>query len=155
MSPMVSAVLYGHGHLLPLLKPDPARDDFEELWSWVCDAYAIDHLAKIQTPRDWSPALVRNLGDIVSEYGDHTTPMQCVEKLTVSYNARLTTMTPEQVKYLRRDILRCHDERRCRWVLRWMSYAETCEPTLYKELMRSSAMRAKASAIHVGDARYR
>ena len=154
-SPIASALLYGHGHLLPLLKPDPSRDDFDELWSWVCDPFAIDHLAKIQTPKDWSPTLLRNLKRVVSEYGDHATAMQCIEKLTVSHDARLTKMTAEQTKYFRSDILRCHDERNCRFVLRWMSFAETCEPTVYEELMRSAAMRSKASALHVGDARYR
>jgi hypothetical protein len=154
-SPMATAVLYGHGHLLPLLKPDPSRDDFEELWSWACDPFAIDLLAKNQPPEDWSRTLIRNIRQIVADYGNHSRAMECVEKLTVSYDARLMSMEPDEIAWLRRDILKCRDDHRCRWTLRWMSYAETCEPAVYAELTRTASMRAKVESLHVRDARYR
>jgi hypothetical protein len=149
------AVLYGRGQLLPTLKPNVSQDDFERLWADVCDPESIDYLAKIQRPQDFSGALIRNLRQVVAEYGDHTKATECVEKLTVSHGARLTTVEPETAASLRRDILKCRDEGRCRWVLRWMSYSETCEPAIYEELTRTSSMRAKVEAVHVHDLRYR
>ena len=149
------AVLYGRGQFLPTLRPNVSLDDFELLWSHVCDLESIDYLAKIQTPKDFSQALIRNLRQVVAEYGDQTKAIECVEKLTVSHGARLTTVEPETVASLRRDMLKCRDERRCRWVLRWMSYSETCEPVIYEELTRTSSMRAKIESLHVHDSRYR
>jgi hypothetical protein len=149
------AVLYGRGQLLPTLKPNAAQDDFEKLWSHVCDLDSIDYLAKIQTPKDFSRALLQNIRQAVAEYGDRAKAIECIEKLTVSHRARLNSVEPQEVAWLRRDILKCQDENRCRWVLRWMSYSETCEPAIYEELTRTPSIRAKIEALHVHDARYR
>lgn len=154
-SAIALALIYGHGHLLPTLKPHPSRDNFEELWSNVCDAFAIDHLGKIQRPKDWSRALMTNIRHAVAEYRSFSTAMECIEKLTISYEARLTSATKEEIAWLRRDLLRCGDDNRRRWILRWMSYAETCEPAIYSELTNTSAMRSLVAALRIRDSRYR
>ncbi len=154
-SAIATAALYGHGHLLPTLKPNPDRDDFEELWSWVCDEFTIDYLAKIKKPNDWSRVLLHNLRRVISSYGDSNSAMRCVEKLTVAHDARLTTVDLDEITWLRRDMVKCRNDSNCRWVLRWMSYAETCDPAAYAELTRTPSIRAKAAAVHAFDNRYR
>jgi hypothetical protein len=148
------AVLYGHAQFLPLLKPNAAQDDFEQLWSYVSDPESIDYLAKIQPPKDFSAALIRNIQRAVAWYGDQAKAIECIEKLTLSNGARLNSVEPSTLAWLRRDILKSRDEHRCRWILRWMSYSETCEPAIYAELTRTPSMRAKINALHVHDARY-
>ncbi len=150
---MVHAVMYGHGHLLKSLKPQADRDDCEKLWAWVCDEAALDHLAKLARPSDWSPVLTRNLQNILSYSSGRG--RNIVERLTVEYGARLTTMSPESISYFRREVLRCTDDSRSRFVLRWLSYAETCEPALFAELTRTPAVRTKLNSLHIHDARYR
>jgi len=154
-SPIEMAILYGHGHLLPTLKPDPAQDNFEELWSRAADPTSIDYLAKIQTPKDWSRTLLANLRQIFCGWQSATAAMQCVEKLTVTYGARLTSADAHDIAWLRGDILKSENESNCRWALRWMSYSETCEPAIYAELTRTPAVRAKVHSLHIHDARYR
>jgi hypothetical protein len=152
---MVYAVMYGHGHLLKSLKPHPERDDFDKLWSWVCDEAALDYLAKRGKPTDWSRVLTRNLEQTLHRYAGGDIARKCVEKLTVEYSARLTTMSPESMSYFRRELLKCDDDSRSRWVLRWLSYPETCEPALFEELTRTTAVRNKLNSLHIRDARYR
>jgi hypothetical protein len=154
-SAIATAVLYGHGHLLPTLKPKPDRDDFDELWSSICDEFAIDYLAKIKKPSDWSRVLLRNLRRVISSYSRSNDAMRCIEKLTIAHDARLTTIDADEIAWLRRDMLKCRDDSNCRWVLRWMSYAETCDPTVYAELTRTPSMRAKAASVRTFDNRYR
>lgn len=149
------AVLYGQGHLLPTLKPDPARDNFEELWSHAADPASIEYLAKVQTPKDWSRTLLTNLRQIIWGWTSDSRAMQCVEKLTVTYGARLTSADADDIAGLRRDILKSKNEYNCRWALRWMSYPETCEPTVFAELTRTPAVRAKVDSLRIHDARYR
>ncbi|MFZ2493483.1 MAG: hypothetical protein WA208_18550 [Thermoanaerobaculia bacterium] len=148
------AVMYGYGHLLKTLKPHPTRDNFERLWAWVCDETAIDYLGKLARPEDWSAVLTRNLDHALSRYSGDAS-RKCVEKLTVSYGARLTAMTPERIAQFRRDVVRSDNESGCRWVLRWMSYEETCEPSVFAELTRTPSVRAKLNSLHIRDARYR
>jgi hypothetical protein len=154
-SPIEMAVLYGHGHLLPTLKPNPARDDFDNLWSWACDLVSIDYLAKIRLPTDWSKMLLRNLRNVISGWSNVTRAIECIEKPTVMYGARLTAADARDIGWLRRDILKSTNEHNCRWALRWMSYPETCEPTIYAELTRTPAVHAKVQSLRIHDARYR
>lgn len=149
------AVMYGRGQMLPMLKPEAGQDDFEELWEHVCDPNSIDYLAKLSKPAEFSKPLIRNLRRILWGYGDRTEAIACVEKLTVSHGARLTAVEPRELASLRREILKCNDEQKCRWVLRWMSFAETCDPTIFRELTRTDAIQAKIKAVHLHDSRYR
>ena len=154
-SAIATAVLYGHGHLLPTLKPNAERDDFEQLWSWICDEFSIDYLAKIRKPSDWSRALINNLRPVLSNYGRPHDAIQCIEKLTIAHEARLTSANADDIAWLRREIGKCHNDSNCRWVLRWMSYPETCDPVIYAEVTRTPSIRAKAAAVHASDNRYR
>jgi hypothetical protein len=147
-SPMMWAVMWGKGRFLPMLKPDPSLDDFEELWSHACDTDAIDHLAKIQPPRDWSRVILRNVKRMVADYGDRWSAKQCVEKLSSAHHARLTSLPSDEVPYVRREILRCRDEHNLRWVLRWMSWPENCEPAVFNELTRTPSMRTRVASLH-------
>lgn len=152
-NPMIYALIYGHGHLLKFMKPDSARDNLDELWASACDEGAVDYLAKAGKPADWSQTLRRNLEHSLWSYRRDSS-RKIVERLTVEHDARLTTMSDDAIKGFRRELLRCEDESRCRWVLRWMSYPETCEPALFAELTRTPAMQRKVNSLHIRDARY-
>lgn len=153
-TPMAHALLYGHGHLLSMVKPHPEKDDFDALWTWACDEAAVDYLVKRKAPADWSKVLIRNLERALSSYrGDGG--RKIVEKLTLEHDARVTTMSEDEIAGFRREILRCQDDSRCRWVLRWLSYPETCEPDVFRELTRTASVQRKVNSLHIRDARYR
>jgi ribosomal protein S13 len=153
-TPIVHALLYGHSHLLGMLKPNPAADDYDALWTWACDEAAVDYLAKRKVSTDWSKVMIRNLERALSSYrGD--VARKVVEKLTLEHDARVTTMSEAEIVAFRREILRCQDDSRCRWVLRWLSYPETCEPHVFRELTRTASVQRKVNSLHIRDARYR
>lgn len=148
-SAIADAVIWGQGKLLARLRPDPARDDFDALWSHVRDRAAIEVLAPIELPRDWSRPLYSNLTRAVSEYGDRTEGRLCVERLESAHHARLIHLDAKELLWLRRSILRCPDESMSRWALRWLSKAECCEPTVFAELTRSGVIRERCATIHL------
>lgn len=134
------ALAYGKGKLLARLKPDPLVDDFEKLWASACDIESITYLAKIRPPRDWSTPLLRNIRRITWEYGDRWETKTCIEQLA-RMGARLTKMTDEEIKDLRRSMLRCKEEFQIRWLLRWMKDDAHCDAAIYSELTRTSGMQ--------------
>jgi hypothetical protein len=146
-SAVAMAVLYERGSLLSMLKPDPAVDDFEDLWSDVADPEALSHLAAIQTPRDWSKAILGNLGRLFRHFGSFSA-RQCLEQLSLR-GARLTVASDCEIKSLRREILSCEDEIDCRWGLRCMSWLENCAPDVHAELARTPSMQARVASLHV------
>jgi len=148
-SAISDAVIWGQGKLLARLKPDPARDDLETLWGQVRDRESIDLLGAIQLPRDWSRALYWNLSRAVSEYSDRGEARLCIERLESAYAARLTSLDANEVRWLRRSILRCPDEYMSRWALRWLSRTECCEPAVFEELTRSGVIRERCATIHL------
>jgi hypothetical protein len=148
-SALSDAVICGQGKLLARLKPDPTRDDFETLWGQVRDCTSIDILGAIQLPKDWSRALYWNLSRAVSEYSDRNEARRCVERLETAYGARLTSLNGNEVRWLRRSILRSPDEYMSRWALRWLRRKECCEPAIFEDLTRTGVIRQRCAAIHL------
>jgi hypothetical protein len=105
-SAVETALICGNGKLIPLLKPDPARCDFDALWAWVSDVGSLDCLAAMHRPRDWSRAIVRTVRRLASEYGDHAEAKRCLDRLLQHYGARLTTLSEDELKDLRRTLAR-------------------------------------------------
>jgi len=138
------ALIYGKGKLLRRLKPDPTVDNFDKLWASASDLATIEYLAEIQAPSDWSVPLLHNIRKITWGYGDHWETRTCIEKLG-SLGARINALTPDEVKDLRRSMLRCRVAFKVRWVLGWLKAVAHCDPTIYAELIRTPAMRRLAS----------
>jgi hypothetical protein len=57
------------GALLQVLKPDPARDDFELLYRAADTVAVLKYLIGIQPPTDWTRAIVHQLGRLDWTYG--------------------------------------------------------------------------------------
>jgi len=64
-----------------VLKPDPQLDDFEELWTCVCDPAAVDCLAARRLPSDWSRAIVRNALQMCWWWRDDSGEPECLERI--------------------------------------------------------------------------
>jgi hypothetical protein len=56
-----AAVMRGHANLLPVLKPDPTRDDFEDPYTWAPDARTVEALATTARPTKAGPGVAHHL----------------------------------------------------------------------------------------------
>lgn len=81
------------------MKVDPARDNIEELWQSVRDVKALDALAAIETPIDWSPIIRRNLSHLAFDLWGHTDyeAQCCLDRIADHYGGRLTSLPPDDV----------------------------------------------------------
>ncbi|MGA8809526.1 MAG: hypothetical protein WB973_16775 [Thermoanaerobaculia bacterium] len=139
-SAVETALICGYGKLIPLLKPDPARCDFDALWSWVSDVGSLDYLAGIQRPQDWSRTIVRTMQRLASEYGDHAETRRCFDRMLQHYGARLTRLAAEDLKYLRSTLGRSKSPE-CHYALTQLARGERCDPVIFKELTRTPSVR--------------
>lgn len=139
-SAIETALICGYGNLIPLLKPDPARADFDALWAWVCDEGALQYLANIQLPKDWSRAIVRTLQRLSYDWGDHTAAKKCFERMVNEYGARLTTLGEEEAKDLRRTLARSKSPE-CHHALKLLQRSGACDPAIFAELTRTPSVK--------------
>jgi hypothetical protein len=137
------AVHMGHGALLRALKPDPAQDDFKELFAWVCDPEAVDYLAAIQRPADWSRAIARNISHIAWPFGSNYESHQCLERIFDGYGGRLVSLPKNDAQSTRRDLLKWQSEWELKSLLRTLSKPEHCDPGIFRELTRTAAMQER------------
>ena len=149
-SAISDAVEGGLGKLLLRLRPDPALDDFDHIWKSVRDVESIEILAGIQLPTDWSPALYWNLERALSEYGNAPEVRRRVDRM-LAPGARLTFFDRdrEQLRSLRRSLLRGKDESTVRWALQLLRQPDRCSPEVFFGLTRTTAIRKLSAALHV------
>jgi len=66
---------------------------------------------------------------------------------------KLTTVPPDQIGYLRRELLDLSNADDFLWLIRWLKNEKHCEPAVYTEVTRTTSMRKKIEALNAG-ARY-
>jgi hypothetical protein len=64
------AVSFDRGAMLPVLEPDPARDDFAALYAAADSVEVLEYLSKIEPPTDWTRAILHNLLRLDWPYGN-------------------------------------------------------------------------------------
>lgn len=138
------AVERGQGRLMKLLAPDPATDDFSRLYARVGEVETLDWLVRVRPPDDWSDTIRHNVYSITNEFfADRSDdPRWCLERIS-HHRGRLTSMEPQRVNHLRRDILRMRRTDAQRWLLNWLGDPRNCDPAIWDELVRTPSMQAK------------
>jgi len=71
-SAIAEVMMHGHTHLLKVLRPDPTRDDFEELYQTALDLPTVDALAALAPPRSIGPILRRQVFHLDARVGRTT-----------------------------------------------------------------------------------
>jgi len=146
-SAIEATVQMGHGKLLKHLRPDPAVDDFEELYAWVCDPDAVGHLTAQVPPSDWSKAIVRNVAKLAWGFRDTWTNRACLEFIFDKHGGRLVTLEHHECRDLRRDLLKWNDHYGLKWILRLLAKPRHCDPAIYTELTRTPAIRKRMTQL--------
>jgi hypothetical protein len=138
------AASFDRGAMLPVLKPDPARDDFAPLYASADSVDVLKYLVSIHPPSDWTRAIVHNLLRLDWPFGNHE-PKECLDYIA-SQGGRLGRVSREQCADIRRCLLKINNNDLGR-LLQWMGDPECCEPATYIELTRTPSMKKRIRKI--------
>jgi hypothetical protein len=141
-SPIEHAAGLEHPAFLPLLKPDPRRDDFAALYAAIDHVEVLKHLHGIRPPDDWSPVIMRNIYRLGWPFGDHRDAKECLDFIA-KQGGRLGTLPREQCTSLRGTLLKLPEAADLWKLLRWLSDPECCEAATFAEITRTPTMKAK------------
>ena len=140
------AVIFGKREVLPALKLDPARDNFDELYRSARDAHMVDALAAIAPPG--------NVGSIVQSqcrYLDSRWPFRnhypiAVLEEVFKTGARWTDSPADEIAYIRRDLLRAND-RDFVEVVKLLTHDAYCAATVLREFGRTPSFRKRLAQV--------
>jgi len=159
-SAVQTAVHFGKGSVLPLLKPDPKRDNFSDLWAYVGDAESVDHLAAASPPEDWSPAILHCIREKAFDFAGRLgqrdwRARHCLERIGKPHGGMLTSIAPDEIRYLRGSILKMRDSYDFTWLIEWLGNPRHCSRPIYTEIMRTPAMQARITSLGIREKRCR
>ena len=139
-----AAVMRGHATLLPVLQPDPTRDDFEALYQWAQNRQTVAALAKIVPPRNAGPVIRHLLFHLDSRLPGMSSSHSALETLETVFRAggRWTQTTTEELKAIRSDLRRASDAEFVD-VLQLLTGGDYCSPEVLRDLCRTPAMRQR------------
>ncbi len=141
-SAIEEAASKGHLKILKRLGPDPARDNFDNLYRYAKYESIIAFLATIQPPKDLTSILswhLRWLGDRFPWAGRRGTGT--IEAL-LTCGVRWEETNPERLTDIRRSLLKVGDYD-LKTILSRLRRPETCAPETYQELIRTPRMQER------------
>lgn len=138
----------GHLGILKRLGPDPAKDDFDELYEHAgCDSI-VAFLLTMQPPRDLTRILwwhfrwlEDRFPDTSSGYG-RTWVIEAILKCGVRWEEK----DPGRLADVRRSLSRMRDYQ-MKEIMRYLERPEICAPEMYQELVRTPKMRARLTSL--------
>jgi hypothetical protein len=143
---MEEAAREGHLTILKRLGPDPAHDDFDDLYRVAKYESIVAFLATIQPPKDltailsWHFMWLEDRFPWASRTGTGT-----VEAL-LACGVRWEESDPERLSRIRRSLLKSRDDD-LRRVLSRLKRPETCAPETYQALIRTPRMQERLLAL--------
>ena len=145
-SAVEGAARQGHLAILKRLGPDPARDDFDNLYQYAKDESIIPFLAAIQPPKDLTAILsshLRRLGD--RSHWAERRGTDAIEVL-LACGVRWAESNPEKLTRIRRSLVNVGDDE-LKAILSRLRRPEICAPETYQELIRTPRMQARVLAL--------
>lgn len=147
----------GRVEILEQLGPDPARDDFEDLYHWAGNSAVMEVLARRQLPRD--------VGSVIAFYVSWWSfrfDGWSLEKLRTLFRlgARWERTSKDEVARVRQSILKLSDQA-FEDVMRILSEDDHCAPEVRADLAKTPSIRKRMREVGFyppdgpGEARYR
>jgi hypothetical protein len=149
-----AAILFGRGSFLKILKPNPARDDFDDLWSRVTDPEAVDCLAAVSKPTDWSPTILHCIRETAFDLSGHLghrdwKARHSLERIADAHGGRLTNVPPNEMRDLRASMLKMQDRYEFERLIKWLGKPQNCLPAIYDEIARTPAMQSRIESMGI------
>ncbi len=145
-SAVETAVMHGHTELFRVLRPDPSRDDWDDLYRSAPDGSTVDALAAIAPPR--------NVGAIIRHqtfYLDARWPFRDRHPVSVlervfKAGGRWVESTAEEIAAIRRALLKASNHTFIE-VMKLLAQGDHCSPEVLRELGRTPTMRQRMSQV--------
>jgi hypothetical protein len=136
------AVIFGKRDLLPVLKPDPTRDNFEKLYQSAQDAPTVDLLAALAPPSNVG-AILRDQCHYLDPRWPSTGhyPIAVLEEVFKT-GARWTESPADEIAWIRRDLLKAKDHDFVELV-KLLTHDDYCSTTVLQELARTPNFRKR------------
>jgi hypothetical protein len=130
----------GHVAILKRLKPDPALDDFDELYGWARDRYVVEYLMGIAPPKDENSVLQHHLWRI----GWFENDWRAMDTLRSLFEAglRWTSRSKEAAAGMRHILLKLREETFIE-VVALLAASNHCAPAILREIGRTPAMKQR------------
>lgn len=141
-SAVETAVMRGHTELFRVLRPDPSRDDWDDLYQSAPDGSTVDALAAIAPPRNVGGIIRHQLFWLDSRWptgGRY--PVSVLERVFKA-GGRWVESTAEEIAAIRRDLLKASNHTFIE-VMKLLAQDDHCSPEVLRELGRTPSMRRR------------
>jgi len=144
-SAIQEACRQGHAAILERLGPDPARDDYEELYSSAANEQVIALLARSALPKDSGKVVALQLARAhLWTFGEHR-PVEALRALFKG-GVRWHASPAEEIARARRDLLRC-GEYVFGDLMKLLATNDFCSREVLTELARTASMRERMKRV--------
>ena len=130
---------------LKRLGPDPARDDFDDLYTWVKSGAMVKFLASIQPPKDLTSILEWQLRMLAHPWPGSSDRTWVVEEL-LSCGVCWEEKDPEKLGDIRRSLLKLRDGN-LQDLMKVLKKPAVCTVDTYLELIHTPSMRKRLVAL--------
>ena len=144
-SAIYEACQRGSAAILAKLGPDPARDDFDELYRSASDPDVIALLAKIAPPGNADAAIRSQIHRISWGFQDSWRAVNSLRRF-FEVGARWEESSPDDLAYTRQTLLKLTDSTFVE-VMQILSRDDYCCPPILKELGRTPSIRARMKKV--------
>jgi hypothetical protein len=144
VSAVYEACLRGNVEILKRLRPDPTRDDFDELYRVATNRSVIDLLAQKKLPTGVGPVIQHHLWWATVDR-DHWRPTDALRRL-FELGVRWTESSPDELANLRRGLLKAPDSVFVELV-KLLARTDYSSPELLKQLARTPSMHARMKEV--------
>ncbi len=144
-SAVAKACQKGHAGILVRLGPDPAKDNFDELYRSAGSAAVVELLAARARPSDVGEILRRQLWWFPLNSYSHWRGLDIVQSVFRS-GTRWETSPQDQIKDVRRALLKLDDSSFVD-VVKLLATEGYCSNAVLQELGRTPSMRARMKAV--------
>ena len=134
----------GHASILERLRPDPARDDYEELFFSAANENVIAILARSALPKDSGRVIALQLARANWPFHDHR-PVEALRALFAA-GVRWQRALSQEIASARRDLLRCSDYLFAD-LMKLLATADHCSREVLTELARTPSMRERMKKV--------
>ncbi len=147
-----TAIVFGRHELFDLLRID-RMPNLEGQAARAHDSGILKKLVALRLPTDWSGAILTFVRLFCPPWERRSWDARDALQFIASSGGRLTTVSADELRFLRRGLLDLSSADDFLWLIRWLKNEKHCEPAVYAEVTRTKSMGKKIEALNAG-ARY-
>ena len=145
-----AAISFGRHEMFDLMRIE-SMPDLDAQAASAHDSWTLKKVVALRAPSDWSEVILAFIRQLCWPHRTGSSWDARDALRFIEFNGgKLTTVPPDQMRYLRRELLEVRGDDDFLWLLRWLKREKNSEPALYEEVTRTAAMRQKLEALNAG-----